>query len=283
LDIEAAHAATRPPLSGWRAILRDLLRLLRFHSRLPVPTPSFDAEPHAPPDLRTASALAPFAGLIIGLPGAAVLAFAASLGVPALMAAGLAVAASALVTGAMHEDGLADSFDGLGAGGAPERRLSIMRDSRLGTYGVTALVLALLLRATGLAGVLAASGPFGAALMLLAAASLSRSIMLMPMTLLPAARADGSASVVGRPTSAGFVWAMAWGCGIAGALTASAGLVGLQAAVGVGLALALAAAMTFWALRAIQGHTGDIAGACQQLAEIGFYLGMLVVLNGGRG
>jgi adenosylcobinamide-GDP ribazoletransferase len=283
LDIDAAHAATTTPLSGWRAFVRDLLRMVRFHSRLPVPTPSFETEPHAPPDFRTASALVPFAGLLIGLPGAAVLVLAVLIGVPALMAGGLAIAAAALFTGAMHEDGLADSFDGLGAGGAPERRLMIMRDSRLGAFGVVALVLALVLRVSGLAGLAAVSGPCGAALVMLAAAALSRSVMLLPMTLLPPARPDGSASVVGRPTGAGFIWAMVWGCVIAGALAAAAGAAGLQAAVGLGVALAFAGTMTFWALRAIHGHTGDIAGACQQLAEIGFYLGMLAVLNGSRG
>jgi adenosylcobinamide-GDP ribazoletransferase len=282
LDIDAATAAATPPLSGWRAHARDLLRMVRFHSRLPVPTPSFETEPHAPPDFRTASALAPFAGLIIGLPGAVVLAGAVAMGAPPLMAAGLAIAVAALATGAMHEDGLADSFDGLGAGGAPEQRLAIMRDSRVGAFGVTALVLALLLRTAGLAGLIAVSGAWGAAAFFLAASALSRSVMLLPMALLPPARPDGAASVVGRPTSAGLAWALGWGCAIVGAFSAAAGAVSLQAALGVAFAMAFAGAMTFWALRTIHGHTGDVAGACQQLAEIGFYLGLLMMLNGGK-
>jgi adenosylcobinamide-GDP ribazoletransferase len=281
LDADAPPAAVyAPALTGWRAVLRDVAVMIRFHSRLPMPALPFETDPHAPPDFSRAAGTVPFAGLVIGLPGAGVLLLASWLGLPAMMAAGLAVAMAALVTGAMHEDGLADSFDGLGAGGPPERRLAIMRDSRVGAFGVTALVLALLLRVAGLAGLLAVAGPLGSALIALAAAAVSRGLMLLPIAILPPARPDGAASAVGRPTSRGLTRAIIWGCAWAGALTAAAGAAYLEAAVGVACALAFVGLMTWWTLRAIHGHTGDIAGACQQLAEIGFYLGLLTVLGG---
>jgi adenosylcobinamide-GDP ribazoletransferase len=281
LDHDAAPAHATPPLKGWRARLRDLAVMIRFHSRLPVPALPFETDPHAPPDFASAAPMAPLAGLAIAVPGAVVLAVATALGVPALMAAALAIAVSALATGAMHEDGLADSFDGLGAGGTPERRLTIMRDSRVGAFGVTALLLALMLRVTGLAGVAGLAGGAGAALIFLAVGALSRGIMLLPLTILPPARRDGAAMTVGRPSSQALVIAMVWGCVLTGALVAAAGATGLEAAAGAAMALVFAGLMTWWALRAIHGHTGDIAGACQQLAEIGFYLGLLMVLGKG--
>lgn len=267
---------------GWRRLACGIAAMTRFHSRLPVPRLPFEPDPHAPPDFRSSAEMVPFAGLVIGLPGTCLLWLVGMTAVPPMMAAGLAVAVAALVTGAMHEDGLADSFDGLGAGGAPERRLAIMRDSRIGAFGVTALALALLLRVSGIAGLVAVAGSAGAALLVLAAAALSRAVMLLPLGLLPPARPDGSAATVGRPTPRGLVAALVWGCVLAGALTAAAGGIGLFAAVtGVACAFAFAGLMTLWALRAIRGHTGDIAGACQQLAEIGFYLGLLMAMGKG--
>jgi adenosylcobinamide-GDP ribazoletransferase len=281
LDHDAAPAPDAPPLTGWRALARDLAVMVRFHSRLPVPALPFERDPHAPPDFRSAAGMVPLAGVVIALPGAIILALMTWLGLPGHMAAGLAIAVAALVTGAMHEDGLADSFDGLGAGGSPERRLAIMRDSRVGAFGVTALVLALLLRVAGLAGLVAGIGGTSAALVWLAGAALSRGLMLMPIVLLPPARTDGSAAAVGRPSTDALVKVLLIALVLTGAMTAAAGGGFLPTAAGVAVAVAFTCAMSWWALRALHGHTGDIAGACQQLAEIGFYVGFLTMIGQG--
>jgi adenosylcobinamide-GDP ribazoletransferase len=256
--------------------------LVRFFSRLPVPALPFEADPHAVPNFRTAPLLIPVVGLIVGLPGALALWCAAAAGLPALMAAGIALAVTALATGGFHEDGLADSFDGLGGGRSVERRLEIMRDSRIGSFGGTALILGLLLRASGIAGLLQGLGPWGAALVMVAAAILSRTLAQLPMTVLPPARIDGAAATA-WPVPAVFAAGVIQAATTAGLLCHIAGA-GLAApAAGALAGLGLAGLMTVWAWRTIGGHTGDIAGACQQLAEIGFYAGMLALLGKGPG
>ncbi len=108
--------------------------------------------PIAKGELSRALWAAPVVGAVVGgLVGAAVYGFAHSLHIPPLPAAALAVAATAAVTGALHEDGLADVADGFGGGATRERKLDIMRDSRIGTYGVCALMLSFMLRVGALA------------------------------------------------------------------------------------------------------------------------------------
>src|SRR3954471_4031974 len=123
-----------------RALYADLLRCLRFYSRLPVPAPAWEPDPYGPPDFATMPRMLPVAGAIIGAVGAAVLVGAQMLGLGAFVTAALAVASLTLVTGAFHEDGLADTADGFGGGSTPERRLEIMKDSRIGSYWRAALV-----------------------------------------------------------------------------------------------------------------------------------------------
>jgi len=267
------------PLGGWRALLRNLVQMVRFYSRLPVRRLPFEADAHAIPDFTTAPRALPIAGVIIALPGSAVLFGALHASLPALLAAALAVATAVLITGALHEDGLADTFDGLGGGSTPERRLEIMKDSRIGTYGAAALTLSLLIRTIAVAAVAQRFGTGVAALLMLAAAAWSRSIALAPLVLLPPARPDGLAAKVGRPTATTFAIAIALALAITGGLLLASGvragafsaaLLGLI--LGVGLTLIL----TRWSWRAIQGQTGDIVGACQQLAEIAFYVGLLI-------
>ena len=146
-----------------RALYADLLKCLRFYSRLPVPAPAWEPDPYGPPDFATMPRMLPVAGAIIGAVGAAALVGAQMLGLGAFVAAALAVASLTLVTGAFHEDGLADTADGFGGGSTPERRLEIMKDSRIGSYGGAALVLAYVLRVACLAELLARLGTLGAA------------------------------------------------------------------------------------------------------------------------
>jgi adenosylcobinamide-GDP ribazoletransferase len=215
--------------------------------------------------------------VILALPAALVLIAAEGLGLGPFLAATLAVTFAALVTGALHEDGLADLADGFGGGTTRERRLEIMRDSRIGSYGGIALVLSLSLRIGALATLLDRTGAVSAAVALVLAASLSRVAALAPMVLLAPARPGGASASVGRP-SKGTV-GIAAGIGLVLALLALpfglplAGLVLMPV-------LALTASLTLSGIAhaKIGGQTGDVIGACQQVAEIAALLGLILVV-----
>jgi adenosylcobinamide-GDP ribazoletransferase len=284
LDVEAApDAADARPLDGWRVLARDLLQMVRFYSRLPTPRLPFEAEKHAMPDFRTAPRMLPFAALVIVLPAALALLASSLAGLPPLATAAIAVAVAALATGAFHEDGLADTFDGLGGGSTRDRRLEIMKDSRIGAFGGTALMLALILRVALLAALIERIGAEGTAVMLAAAAAGSRAIALLPLVMLPPARPDGFTAAVGRPSAQTFALSCGLSLAIAGGASSLAGATIWPVALGLSIAMGLTLLVTWWARRAIGGQTGDIAGACQQLAEIGFYIGILVATSGPRG
>src|SRR5579872_4934442 len=104
-------------------------------------------------DIASASWAFPVAGLLVGLAGALVYAIAHRIGLPVEVCAMLALAATMLLTGALHEDGLADTADGLGGGKSREQKLEIMRDSRIGTFGVCALLTSIILRWSALAAI----------------------------------------------------------------------------------------------------------------------------------
>ena len=196
----------------------------------------------------------PLVGALVGGGGGAVFLLAGALSMPPLLAAAWTWAALALLSGALHEDGLADVADGFGGGGTRERKLDIMRDSRIGSYGALALALSLAVRIAALAAV-----PRPAAA-LIAAGALSRAAMSLPAAL-PAARADGLGAAVGSPGRAAAAGAAV---ALAIALTAlpvPAAAAAAAAAVAAGFAVALLA------LRQIGGFTGDVLGAAAVLAE----------------
>jgi len=264
-------------MSGWRAAAIDLAHCVRFYSRLPVPALPWEQNAHALPSFPRLVRLIPLAGLLIGLLPAAVLGFALLLDLGPWLAAALSVAAMVLATGALHEDGLADTADSVG-GTTRERRLEIMRDSRIGSFGASALVLSLILRIAALAMIVARSDGAAAVAAVLIAASLSRTAGLMPLAFLAPARADGMSRAVGQPPRDSF-WLAA---GIAGAIAVVLGLLGGLPPSGIALMLVLSAlsglALTAFARRHLGGQTGDIAGAAQQVAEIAALIGLLTVL-----
>jgi adenosylcobinamide-GDP ribazoletransferase len=232
---------------------RDIPLALGLLTRLPV-----TVDPEVARRRGAAAAWAyPLAGLVVAVCAAALGWAALAVGLPGALAAGLVLATQTILTGALHEDGLADTADGLWGGWDRDRRLEIMKDSRIGTYGVIALVLSFGLRWSALAALAPVMGPA-----LLAAALLSRAGMTAVMGCLPPARDGGLSRGVGCPAT------RAWGaaCAIA---------VGLSFAVAgpVALGMALAAGFTALACAAIArsrigGQTGDILGATQQVAEI---------------
>ncbi len=249
-----------------RAIACDLLACLRFYSRLPLPVFAFEAEPHAMLDFARAIRVLPLAGVLIAIPAAAVLLGCVAIGLAPQITAGLVLVASVLTTGAFHEDGLADAADGFGGGSTRERKLEIMRDSRIGSYGGVALVLSLLLRWSALVTLLS-SGALAAALVWVALAGATRTAALLPLVLLPPARRDGAAYAADRPKPGSYVLA----CAIAGVLLLLpffGGLhLGLSLAAMIVIALA-SLAVTAMSKRQISGQTGDVAGAAQQASEI---------------
>jgi adenosylcobinamide-GDP ribazoletransferase len=195
-----------------------------------------------------------------------------ALGVPVTVAAGLVLAVQAALTGALHEDGLADTCDGLLGGRTPERRMEIMRDSRIGAFGALGLMLSVLIRWAALVAVLAV--PMGWA-MVIGVSALSRGAMAGVMAALPPARPDGLSQHQGRPT---FMQAGA-ALAVAGVIALPA--LGLALLPVVALGLVAVTALAIWARARIGGQTGDILGATQQVAEIAALIVLSVLVGQG--
>lgn len=213
-----------------------------------------------PPQVKACVWAFPVAGLLVGGAGAFIGVASASAGLPPLMAAILVVAAQIMLTGGLHEDGLADTADGLGGGRDKDHALAIMRDSRLGTYGTLALLLSVLLRVAGIVAILEA-GFILLVLPVLAAAS--RVTMGLALALLPPARPDGLGFHAAAGEAYGGVFsAVALGC-------LSLLVLGPVVALPVIGAMLLAAGVVSWlAIRKIGGQTGDILGTVQQTSEL---------------
>ena len=257
-----------------RDFIDDLARSVAFLSRLPVPGRHFRRSDSTLS--RTVRAF-PAAGLVIGLPPAILATLLAFIAAPPLLAAGLAVALQAVLTGALHEDGLADTADGLGAGHDRERALAIMKDSRTGVFGVVALVLVILLRVAAIAALLVTLPPAALLLALLAIAATSRAAMVWHWHVLRPARPDGLAASSGRPKPEAARAALIFGVVVSVlVLPVAAGPV---AAI-VALAAALLAWLTFTrrTRTRLGGVTGDTIGATQQLVETALLAGLAVCL-----
>jgi adenosylcobinamide-GDP ribazoletransferase len=263
----------------WKALLVDLAQAVRFYSRLRVPALPFETDPYAVPDFQRLARILPLAGLVLGLVPALVLAIALFLDLGPWLAATLSVAAMTIVTGAFHEDGLADTADGFGGGASPERRLAIMRDSLIGSFGASAIALAFALRIAALATLADRLDPMQAALTVVIAASLSRTVGLMPITLLPPARQDGASYAVGRPSREALWWAASFAVGIAVLLGVPGALPVPGLVLMVGLSALAGIALTRLSDRLIGGQTGDVAGAAQQVAEILALVGLLIAVE----
>jgi len=254
--------------------LADLGATLRFFSRLPLPQLGPLDDTGALPVLPRAAAMVPLAGFLIALPAAIVGAIAAVTGLPNLIVGLLVVTALVTPTGALHEDGLADSADGLIGGSTVEKRLAIMKDSRIGTFAGLALILMTLIRASAYGALFAT--PAVGCVVVLAGGAVSRLMMTALWAALPNARPDGLAARLGQPDRR----AVAIGVGITVILAAPvAGLIGPWAALtAIALAGAMAYAFGCLALAKIGGQTGDILGATQVLSEATFLIGLTAFL-----
>lgn len=212
----------------------------------------------------------PVVGAIIGLGGGVIYWLGHRFGLPAVLAAMISVIALMLMTGALHEDGLADFVDGLG-GSTRETRLSIMRDSRVGSFGVLALIPALALR-VGAMTFLAATSKVVVALVI--SGALARGVMVAVMHALPLARREGQAVSAGRPSARVLGWTSAIGIVLAAVLLPiRAAIIALIAAGAGGFAIAMIAKAK------LGGSTGDVLGAAEQAAEVLVLLALVAMLG----
>jgi adenosylcobinamide-GDP ribazoletransferase len=242
-----------------------LLLAVQFLTRLPTGDPGF-----TPARMAASPRYYPLVGALVGALGALVL-LAAGAALPWPVAVLASTAATVALTGALHEDGLADTFDGLG-GATRERSLAIMRDSRLGSFGALALGLTLAAKVAALAALPAALA--AAALVAGHGASRLSSVAVVATSryLRPAGAAGFTAEGIG---AGGLALAAATGGLCLLGLAAVAGLAAAGAALGLVAGHALAR-VSFE--RRLRGYTGDCLGAVQQLSELGLYLGLVAWL-----
>jgi adenosylcobinamide-GDP ribazoletransferase len=244
--------------------IRLLLTAVQYFTRMRVPA----WVGHAQEQLAGAVRYFPVVGLIVGASGAATLWLAAQV-LPAPLPAILATVVTLLMTGAIHEDGLADTFDGLAGGATRERALEIMKDPRIGAFGAIALMLMLLLKISALSLM-----PLWTAMTaLLAAHAFSRFCAVLFSF---AGRYVGSAE---RSRAAPVVTSVKVGDVVVAALFGLPALVlcGRNAIVAVVVALVLLGLLFRWSVQKIGGYTGDTLGAAQQLTEAAFYIALLAI------
>jgi len=239
----------------------DLKASILFLTRLPFARGAVVTETD---DLAHAVWAFPVAGALIGIIGAVVYALAVRAGLPPWPSAVLAVAVTLLATGCLHEDGLADTVDGFGGGETRQRKLEIMRDSRIGTYGVCAVTLSIVIRTAALA---ALAEPRAVMWALLASHAAARATMAAFMYFVPPARQDGLSFVAGRPS-----YERAAVAAILGFVLLIAGI-GFGRSVAALVLLAIVMAVMAWlSVVEIDGQTGDVLGAVEQISEIAVLL-----------
>jgi adenosylcobinamide-GDP ribazoletransferase len=255
-------------------LIKETMRALAFLSRLPVPPRWFDGYDGSLNDTVRGF---PLAGIIIALPASIVLLVAAALDLPDVVTALLIVTALIITGGALHEDGLADVADGFYGGNSIERRLAIMKDSTIGSYGTLVLIVSVLLRTALLATTLDELGLFRTLVVLIGTEAASRAALVKFWQSLPSARAGGVADRAGTPNADETNFALILGSVV---LAISYGAAGGLLAVIVAACLTALVFYGFSALcsEKIGGQTGDTLGAMQQLASISLLLGLVIAL-----
>ena len=236
------------------------LTALQLLTRLPVkPLAGFE-----PGWVDRSAAYFPLAGLIVGGIAAAILLLAAGIW-PVPIPALLAVLAAAAVTGALHEDGLADTVDGFGGGATPEQKLAVMKDSRLGTYGTIALIIGISLKVFALS----ALAPIDAAFALILAHMSARVVPVIAASWLPYV-GDASAAKIPplKPTS-GRMW-----CAVVLGVAPFLLIPLAPALLALGLGALAASGLLGRAKHALGGITGDVLGAAEQVFEVAVLLGL---------
>ena len=229
--------------------MKDLVGAVTFLTRIPLPVPTQTEPARSVPWF-------PIVGAGIGALVAAVYAAATEV-MPTLLAAVLAVTVGIVVTGALHEDGLADTVDAFGGSHTPERTLQILADPHIGVFGAVAVTLSVVTRITALA----ALDAWTAAAVVPAAHALSRAAAVTLLSVTPPAKTTGLGHGT-RPSAGRGLATVAVAAAIAGVL------LGVWAVPAALLAAFSVWLFRRWSLRRIGGSTGDVAGATEQLTEI---------------
>lgn len=258
---------TKHCFSSIQSFLERTAFAVRFYSRLPLPPFPWEKSPYDMPSFGQIILWLPAAAFTIAIPGTLVLALALWVGLSPWIAAALAIASTTLATGAFHEDGLADVADGWGGGYTLERRLSIMGDSLLGSFGVCALILNFTLRIGGLAAIITHTSIPGACAALLIAAIISRVSTLYIIVYIPPV-------TLPEATYTAETFKPSLYLGSLSIAFAACVLLGFYFFSFTGLLLVLILQLLFsylfgrLSLKMISGQTGDVAGAAEQISEI---------------
>lgn len=266
---------SRTPAMGLLARGTHQLRLffvaLQFFTRLPIPRwVGFE-----PDWLHHASRYFPAVGIIVGAVAAAVYGL-AQLVFPGIVAVLLSTIAGIYLTGAFHEDGFADTCDGLGGGVTRERALEIMTDSRIGAYGAIGIGLLLALKCAALASL----SPQFVVAALLIAHPLSRLAATALIWRLDYAKAQGKAKPLAQKMSTTEFAIAVTMVALPVSAVLLAGWLSWQAfSAGLAATIVMAVWLTRKFMRRIGGYTGDCLGAVQQVTEVAFYLGVLVLVR----
>ena len=231
---------------------RDFVRAATFLTHIPF---QIDETEAARP-LATAALGFPLVGLMVGVIGAIAFVIANAVGLPQLASALIAVAAIALVTGGLHEEGLANTVDGFSSGKGRDDSLRIMREAALGKFGMLALIFAVGLKIAAIE----ALGPAMAAASLIASEVAGRTVIPAILMLIPPARTEGLSFEAGRPRKES----------VALSLLLGGALMLLMLGIGAGLVAiiitaVLCALMARIATTRLGGHTGDVLGAIEQI------------------
>ncbi len=249
---------------GWQ---QDFLIALIFLTRLPL-TLNLQFSMSAVGSASRAFALV---GVVVGGISGGVFYLAAAANLPLLICAFLAIGAQILLTGALHEDAIGDVADGFGGGADKQKKMDIMRDSRVGTYAVVTLIVLIGIKASSLAALGLAFTGFA---VIVSAAVCSRGLMACAMHVLPAARKDGLGASAGKPAVSAALWSLAIAL-----IVPIAALGPFMGSAAVAAAMAGACIMGVIAQRQIGGQTGDVLGSVQQISECFFLVTMAALLS----
>ena len=249
---------------GW---IQDFLISLVFLTRLPIP---LDIK-FTMSAVSSASRCFPLVGVIVGGISGAVFYGSYLLNLSPLLCAFLALAAQVLLTGALHEDAIGDVADGFGGGATKDKKLEIMRDSRVGTYAVVTLILAMGIKAPALSSF---GNPGTAFAIIICSAIVSRGMLTWGMYLLRPARDNGLGASAGKPALITALWALVFTL-----LLPILVLGPFLGSIGILSAMVGAVLISLVAFRQIGGQTGDVLGSIQQFAEIFFLIALSAVIT----
>jgi adenosylcobinamide-GDP ribazoletransferase len=246
-----------------RSALAEIALAGEFLTRLPLG----GMRAYSPERMARAPHWFAFVGLALGVLAALMLAGLAQV-LPMLVAVVLVLTVATLLTGALHEDGLADTLDGLGGGRTPERALEIMRDSRIGSYGTLALG-----AAAGLQGTALVSQPLVHAMgALILAHTLSRALMTLALARDPYLRAQGTGSGLTSPLRGVGILRVGAATGVAVLIAGALMPLGAVLTASI-LGLVAAALWRVWVLRRLSGQTGDTLGGMQVVSATAILIG----------